>query len=260
MNLIDIAKLTDLAYEINSQIEADKIEDKTLFKHVRFYKNIETDAEFICFENEKCNKVLVFKGTNSKKDFKYDLDFLPFELLKETPGSKEFKLHGGFYQQFLSLKDYFEKELDEYEHVNIILTGHSLGAALATIASIYMFCYVPSLLNQIVLFGSPRVLCTDFSNWYEKRLANKLIQVKDIYDPVCHLPPTGYIFQYQHVNGTVIKFKNGNIIKNETNLGFLKGMYDSCKGIVFRGCQEHKMINYLTDLESHSLFEKIILF
>lgn len=256
-----IAFFTKEAYNINSQIDADNFEDdhKDL-KQIRYYKNKETDAEFICFETIENIKLIIFKGTNSSIDLKYDLDFLPFEILKNHDSfyaeknikKTGFKLHSGFLKQFLSIKDKFDDELNESS--KIILTGHSLGAALATIASAYMFFYIPNRIYQIILFGSPRVLCKEFAEWYDKRLSSKTIKFVDVLDPIVYLPPTGNILEYQHVDGTIIKFRGGNIISD--NECYLKNVYNYCKGIFYRG-HEHFMKNYLKDIEKHSLFNKI---
>jgi predicted lipase len=252
-NVEEIAYLNKLAYEINSQIEADAIEDKSKFKHVRYYINNETDAELVCFEKSENLKIIVFKGTDSKKDFKYDIDFIPFEVGKDCVET-DFKLHRGFYEQFISLKEHLVEETKNRK-VKIILTGHSLGAALATIAACYSFCNVPGSITQVVLFGSPRVLCKEFSEWYEKRLGTITIQIRNFFDPISHLPPTGNIFQYQHVEGTLIQIKNGNIVQNNSNCGIFKSFVNAMKGIVLR---DHQMARYLRDIENHSFFKKIV--
>lgn len=256
ITLKDIAHLNSVAAEIESQIQADILEDRLgtqyNFKNIRYYKIKETDAEFVVFEQYTEEKIICFKGTDSLKDWEYNLDFLPIKL-KDT----ELKVHGGFYKHFNSLRCKLKEEMND--STKLILTGHSLGGALATLAGCYVHSFVPNILKKVITFGSPRVMCTEFCNWYNERLAKKTIRIYDIFDPVPHLPPHGPVFEYEHVDGVEIKFKNSNILGNTEEGNFVKRFVETMRGFL-RTAKDHTIDSYIEDMEMHGKMMDLIQF
>ena len=87
----------------------------------------------------------------------------------------------------------------------LLVTGHSLGAALATlysdrIADMNSACYT---------FGSPRVGCSLFAQLFNERINNSFRYVNDN-DPVPCVPSS---LTYEHVKG--LKWLNEDVVKNE---------------------------------------------
>jgi len=109
-----------------------------------------TQAILVSFSNFI---VLAFRGTeaDSIKDIKADTKF------KTIPCETKGKIHTGFKEAFEDVRKEIQKKLDEEKFKNkpLVITGHSLGGALATIAAKKLThkgglaaCYT---------FGSPRV-------------------------------------------------------------------------------------------------------
>lgn len=78
--------------------------------------------------------------------------------------------------------DKWRKEHPEVKHY--IVTGHSLGAALATICAID----ISDQLKEVYLFASPRVGNSNFANYYNKKLNDKTYEFNTDGDEVPSMP------------------------------------------------------------------------
>eukprot|EP00602_Paraphysomonas_sp_CaronLab_P007912 CAMPEP_0185035640 /NCGR_PEP_ID=MMETSP1103-20130426/27388_1 /TAXON_ID=36769 /ORGANISM="Paraphysomonas bandaiensis, Strain Caron Lab Isolate" /LENGTH=238 /DNA_ID=CAMNT_0027572823 /DNA_START=198 /DNA_END=914 /DNA_ORIENTATION=+ len=136
-----------------------------------------------------------FRGTESPANALDDLDV----LLVDYPYCMNCSVHEGWYnaeQRIIGpLVDYLKQLRDTYPDYEVILTGHSLGAALATLAYIDMLPVFSPL--QLYTFGSPRVGNTKFSIWASTQLVNHY-RVTHHQDIVPHYP---LHTRYQHVAG-----------------------------------------------------------
>ena len=91
---------------------------------------------------------------------------------------------------FLSnLEDY----INEYSGYTVVITGHSLGAALATHAAldIVLSGYVDSSNIIFYNYGCPRVGTYDFASAVEQNVPT-LFRVVHYKDMVPHVPPCDY--------------------------------------------------------------------
>ena len=161
----DIINRTLINCKIDIRCKVDDMIDKivTEMNHSKpiFYDGKETrmkkDAQ--AFTLWKNNTIYIsFRGTKDLSDIVDVINVKPKKLLEDV------YVHAGFAEQFMSIE---EKITDDIEHImseypiqRIIFTGHSMGGALATIASIiysrmfkdlYTTCHTlgcPSLGNQ----------------------------------------------------------------------------------------------------------------
>jgi len=99
--------------------------------------------------------VLAFRGTLGNQDFLADLDFPPVNW----PG--EGKVHEGFKKQFDDVWGEVKDGLSRID-VPVFYCGHSLGAALATLAASTRFLEGDPRPAALYTFGSPRVGTTGF--------------------------------------------------------------------------------------------------
>ena len=97
-------------------------------------------------------RVLAFRGTEKKlADFKTDLRA---ELIKPPEGQAAERIHEGFYQAFISVKNGILEDLARDPELPLYVTGHSLGGALAIVATRFI---AKASLGACYTFGSPRV-------------------------------------------------------------------------------------------------------
>eukprot|EP00959_Pyramimonas_sp_CCMP1952_P412662 8647308-Pyramimonas_sp.AAC.1 len=105
-------------------------------------------------------------------------------------------VHGGFYSSYMALRPQLVQILSEHltrrsQHRAVLLTGHSLGGALAVLATFDLatFCDEYSNLRprelQLYTFGAPRVGLADFATAFAHELAgHTCVRVFTRKDPI----------------------------------------------------------------------------
>jgi len=194
----------DLAYE-DTLGKYDELPD-SVFDNCRIIENISTKRGLQClivsFEQNGIKKYsVVFRGTESGCDWAHDLYTIKSKLKKGV------YVHGGFFKQLQSESsiDRIVKVLKKHIHMNdtCYLTGHSLGAGLATITA-YILANVFSNLNvhwNLVTFGSPRVGNKQFAIEVDSNPLITHLRVYDRLDPINYVP----VYNYFH-SGIKIQF------------------------------------------------------
>lgn len=137
--------------------------------------------------------VLAFRGTLGNQDFLADLDFPPINW----PG--EGKVHEGFKKQFDDVWGEVKDGLSRID-VPVFYCGHSLGAALATLAAATRFLEGDPRPAALYTFGSPRVGTTGFMHAFPADFMHfRVINDRDIVPTV---PPRRLIIglpDFHHV-------------------------------------------------------------
>ncbi len=161
--------------------------------------------------------ILAFRGTENKTDIRTDLQFRKVPL-------GEGKVHRGFYGAFSGLWDgstllgsdrqglsaYLAQEEAKRPGVPLYVTGHSLGAALSTLA-VHAALGEGRKVYAHYTFGSPRVGNEAFAHELAARAKNartKLFRVVNFGDPVTVSPPSW--LGYEHVDAPGEKEDEGN--------------------------------------------------
>jgi len=114
--------------------------------------------------HDKNNAYLVFRGTESAKDW---VDNLEFSQTDYSCVANYGKVHHGFFSIYKSLREECIEELQKLTDIDsLCITGHSLGSGLSTLA-------VPDMAAQFSFkrvnhynFASPRVGNKDFVHAY----------------------------------------------------------------------------------------------
>ncbi|MDO9184240.1 MAG: lipase family protein [Bacteriovorax sp.] len=93
---------------------------------------------------------LIFRGTDlDVRDFAVDLSFFKIE-------SGIGKVHKGFYEAFKKIQLFVEFDLKELK-LPLIVSGHSLGGALAIMATRFLDVEIRDRISSIYTFGAPGV-------------------------------------------------------------------------------------------------------
>lgn len=268
MHLNKLCEINNIVSNINSQEDAEKSFQNDHFSYIKYYQNKKTDAECVILDDdEHAIKHIIFKGTDSLIDWEYNLDFFPVALTDERP---EFKIHRGFYEQWLSLSEWIIKEIEtdglNLKRKKVVISGHSLGGAIAIICAIYLYCISDTLVQNVITIGAPRAVCIDMKEWYDKRLKKRTIRIIDIFDTVPKLPLAGPLLQFSHVDGINFRFYRGNLlpddnsqIENESVFGSFKHYCNVFSGFfrgVIRFSTHHHLSSYMDNINSFSFFKQ----
>jgi hypothetical protein len=233
------AKLAVLAYSNQDQI----IWDDYGLELVKWIEHKKSDTQgFVAIKDKSI--YVVWRGSESKKDFQNDasIDKVPFINEGE-------KVHIGFKYCWESVVGDTYNAIDtalenlQGEATNIIVSGHSLGGAVATLYAYSIKNHYPHYNIKSLTIGSPRVGNKVFKENYDKSGIDTLRIVHNN-DLVTHTP---YI-RFYHVNYQVRLDTNGNKLQND---GSLKSLWLYLRSL-FSGktIKDHMGDGYIQALEN----------
>jgi hypothetical protein len=191
--------------------EQKDIDFKSLgLKLIKWVEDKKSDTQgFVAIKDKSI--YIVWRGSSSKKDFQNDasIDKVPF--IEEGE-----KVHIGFKSSWEAVKDQTYEALDkalktlggEDKIDNIIVCGHSLGAAVTTLFAYSIYTIYKS--NKIIscTIGSPRVGNKVFKTNFDKSPIESLRIVNNL-DVVTRTPNIGY----HHINTELRIDDDGKIKK-----------------------------------------------
>ena len=200
-------------------------------------KLVSRDGAEVLIAKDRNDLWFAFRGTEPSKlnDVMADLNVI------KNAAKAGGKVHSGFQQE---VNDLWMDVLAEIEHndqlkvrKDVYMTGHSLGAAMATIAATR---YQPVELHT---FGSPRVGGPKFI----RNIKCTHYRFMNNNDIVCRIPPAWLGFRH---HGEMIYFdRNGNKAPKPTWSDFFYGILNSWKRFkFFDGIVDHGMPNYVKAL------------
>lgn len=137
---------------------------------------------------------IAFRGSSSLLNWIDDAEVIkvPYNTFPDCAC----KVHKGFYKATNGLKNNtiasVRKLMDKYGYENVVLTGHSLGAAIGQMIAMELSAvYIE---NAIYNFGQPRVGDKKYAN-YLNAIEQTLWRFTHNQDTVPHLPPEfmGYV-------------------------------------------------------------------
>ncbi len=199
--------------------------------------------------------VIAFRGTRESQDWRIsNLKMFPI-CIKNCNTTSKIRVHRGFQSTLyyndkttnLSSIDALLKHLNDLgllANRKIVITGHSLGGALATLFSVKIRAIMPDVideqLEEIVLFGSPAVGLKKFKTFYNE-LNKKTIRIINGSDVVPFTPP---LF-YHHV-GRELWIRKNNIKENKN---WLPRLLYALKLPLKSFINDHGMKSYIESLK-----------
>lgn len=223
------AKLSAYAYKTEAQA-------KVATKKMGFpwCKLISRDGAECLIVKDRNDLWFAFRGTEPSKlnDVMADLNVI------KGAAKAGGKVHSGFQQE---VNDLWMDILAEIEHndqlkvrKDVYMTGHSLGAAMATIAATR---YQPI---ELFTFGSPRVGGSKFI----RNIKCPHLRFMNNNDIVCRIPPAWLGFRH---HGDMIYFNSEGVKQDKpTWKDLFKGVLNSWKRWkFFDGIVDHGMPNYV---------------
>jgi hypothetical protein len=124
------------------------------FKLIKTFYSKETDTQAFLAESNDGYAVLAFRGTeiSKRQDMKIDAQAMKVSVL-------DGRIHAGFRLAYDSIAKEIEKSIVKLKDTPLYITGHSLGAALATVATqrLEHHLKIREMIAACYTFGSPRV-------------------------------------------------------------------------------------------------------
>ncbi|CAG8524868.1 9405_t:CDS:2 [Ambispora leptoticha] len=150
---------------------------------------------YVAANDQKKSIVVAFRGTADIEGFMQDSQF----YLTDYPGITGAKIHAGFLNTFQMINknvtNFVKEIVPKYPGYNVILTGHSLGGAMA-ILQLLEFVNIPGLSRDnlfVYTYGEPRIGNDVFAKYVENLRIN-IFRVVNKNDLIPHLPPRAFTY------------------------------------------------------------------
>lgn len=197
---VQFAKLAGASYCSNKSIvewDCGMKCDGIVVKGAQVCPGVATKS-FVGIFEDRC--LVSFMGTQAYLSFITDLKFFTHQT--PWPGCTDCRVHSGFFYEFLTMKDCIVSALLAHgckPADGLRMTGHSMGAALATIAMMSLRLSGWETIEAYT-FGSPRTGDELFATNFQTNFGAASFRVTHRMDPIVHLPPIEYLFpDYRHV-------------------------------------------------------------
>jgi|RhiMetdeSRZDD1v2_1073273.scaffolds.fasta_scaffold05682_11 lipase (class 3) len=158
------------------------------FELIKTFNSKETDTQAFLAESADGYAVLAFRGTeiSKREDMKIDIEAMKISVL-------DGRVHSGFRIAYESVAKEIEASVLKLQDTPLYITGHSLGAALATVATqrLEHNPRIREIIAACYTFGSPRV----GDNHYDIEFKSPIYRVVNTTDIVTIIPllAMGYI-------------------------------------------------------------------
>jgi triacylglycerol lipase len=158
------AKLSNLAYQ--RQKEAHRLFNKAGFTYSTYYGNAGSNAYVL--ENST-DVVIVCRGTEAKEwnDIKADLSIA---LVPSRAGVG--KVHRGFRTYTDKIWEPIKSHVANIKNKDLWITGHSLGAAMATLMARRCILDINMKVPTLFTYGSPRVGNRSYINEFNNQITH----------------------------------------------------------------------------------------
>jgi len=214
------------------------------FKWIKGFSSPVTDTQaFLVVKDDNSYAVLAFRGTEVTKATDIITD-IKASLITAVEG----RVHKGFIHAYQSVEKDIEKNVAKLDGIPLYITGHSLGAALATLAT-QRLEQNPVFRDQIAAcytFGSPRVGNVEF----DRELKSVVYRVVNTTDIVTVIPllVMGYIHigDIRFLEQKPGEFRRGYIPFLKRLFFFVMGMFRLFGPLV----GDHAIVEYRKKLEA----------
>lgn len=163
-------------------------------------KSPETDTQAAILHEPDLNQVfLVFRGSESRVDWFNNAQFRQKTYPYGDDSSTDVRFHRGFMAAYFAVRDRLQDVIKQYPTAALVVTGHSLGGALATIGSLDLQYNITQHSKQplsVYTFGAPRVGNAALVESFSQRVPNsyRFAYGRDL---VTHIPRVWQ--NYRHV-------------------------------------------------------------
>ena len=179
---------------------AEKEVGQAIQKMVKLTREIPVYLGFVLSSPE--NNIIVFRGTQTRVEWINNLTAVQQDYTDPLSGKYFGKIHEGFIKNYLRIVKPLPREIAQGLEPKIpcYITGHSLGASLAILATLDIALNVSRLRKQIQLYtyASPRVGDPTFAKLHSQQIPNSY-RVVNLADGIPLMPPTQAGGTYVHL-------------------------------------------------------------
>ncbi|KAJ8499122.1 hypothetical protein OPV22_009674 [Ensete ventricosum] len=149
---------------------------------------------FVGIAHDLNSIVIAFRGTTETSIRNWIADLFWKQLDLSYPGAEDAMVHHGFYSAYHNtslqhgILSAVQRTRELYGNLHIIVTGHSLGGALASFCALDLTVNHGVELIQLMTFGQPRIGNAAFASYFNKFVPDA-VRVTHENDIVPHLPP-----------------------------------------------------------------------
>jgi triacylglycerol lipase len=222
-NAYSLASVAQLAYaprDIALQVISDWGFDTS---RIRFFDKNDTQAILLA-DDEKI--LVAFRGSEPVL-----ADWITNAKIRKT-ASPAGNVHRGFYAAFnqvwIDVEDAIEELRAGEIPQSLWFTGHSLGGALATLATMACkFNELPIVVNGLYTYGSPRVGSERFAANFNNVFRGQTFRIVNNNDVVTRVPPSN--LDYSHV-GQLKYFDHKGDLYSDNQLSWWGSFWDRMAG------------------------------
>ncbi|OJJ56702.1 hypothetical protein ASPSYDRAFT_33769 [Aspergillus sydowii CBS 593.65] len=167
---------------------------------VQYSNDNPTDTQATLFEDVEAKELIIaFRGTSTPKDLETDFKFSLVPLTAPGTDCSKCKVHSGFQEAYQTLADdvsaKIESELSAHSDYSLIVTGHSLGAGIAAIATAALTGLGHEMTTYT--FGEPKNGDQEFADYLESLVSDdNYYRITHANDGVPQIPPA--LLDYVH--------------------------------------------------------------
>jgi len=150
------------------------------------------------FEETPTTLFVSFRGSVSKGEFFKDID-VSLLTIESTAHHQSPRVHAGIYKAYVDIEPALVELLQTNDsgYERVVLIGHSLGGAIATLAGALMPLRHTHGKVDVVTFGSPRVGDSAFVQMYSQYVTNSL-RIVNHDDKIPGIYPINPVFEHVH--------------------------------------------------------------
>jgi triacylglycerol lipase len=239
-----LAEAAHLAYQGDPDQVTKVVRDQWFFDEVSHFDDGRTTQAFLAASRRI--GILAFRGTEGDQfnDWVTDARFKPEDFQSDYG-----KVHRGFREALNSQYEAIEEAIRGFQGSGRLLyiTGHSLGAALATLMASRLAMEQVYPVQAVYTFGSPRVGDSAFAAAYARELGERTFRVVNHDDLVTRVPTRS--LGYRHV-GQVIYFDADGAMHQDVGyryrfLNLLANAVEDYKKAARTSIADHSMALYL---------------
>ncbi len=228
-----MARISNATYADNV-LENLKAEDPEFIEAYHFSQG-NTQAVLVEHQHYLC---FAFRGTDEVADWIDNIN-----IIKTNINETECETHAGFLNHFNSVWEDIEAKCNELININprpIFFTGHSLGGAVATIATARWALESDRQFSSTYTFGQPRAISLKSSRMLNAMFGSRFFRFHNNNDIVSRVPTR--LRGFSHVGQTIYIDRDNSL---HTDIGFWHRFQDRLRGAI--DALNEKGIDHFTD-------------